>query len=208
MMLFGGTDIGEIEIRAQADGAHLLRGRFPYGRPAVLSDGGRNGRPRKEIIAPRAFAYRIEDPNEDIFLLAGHDYNRPLASKKNGTLQLHDADDALTFNALLTPEIGSTTFGLDILKAVSGGLVAGVSPGFRLPPTRAVRDAETITQEPVDPSRGMYGAIIRTVTQALLYELSVVTVPAYPEAQIEMRNWRPDRNEAPDAGLRRYLQWR
>lgn len=40
-----------------------------------------------------------------------------------------------------------------------------------------------------DPDNGMHNAIIRTILAALLYELSLVTRPAYPETQVEQRNW-------------------
>ncbi|WP_370576484.1 HK97 family phage prohead protease [Paracoccus sp. MC1854] len=48
-------------------------------------------------------------------------------------------------------------------------------------------DAEKVEEE--DPSLGT--AIIRTIFAALLYEMSVVTRPAYPETQSEARNWTP-----------------
>jgi HK97 family phage prohead protease len=187
-MLFGGHG-GDLELRQSADGATRLRGRFPYGKAAVLSDGGRTGRPRKEIIAPRAFEYRVNDPAADIHLLAGHSYDRPLASKSAGTLKLEDRADALTFDATITPEIAATSYASDALAGIAAGLAVGLSPGFRIPPKRAVEKAEEVSQEPVDPSRGMHGAIIRTVLSALLYELSVVTIAAYADAQIEARNW-------------------
>lgn len=188
-MLFGGHDIGGLEIRRAADGSHRLRGRFPYNKPAVLSDGGRTGRPRKEVIAPRAFAYRVNDPKEDIHLLVGHSYDRPLASKLTKTLSLRDTDEALLFDAVITREISQTSYGVDIIAMLIAGLSIGLSPGFRIPPERAVADAEKITEEPIDPARGMHGAIIRTVLDALLFELSIVTVAAYSDAQVELRNW-------------------
>jgi len=63
-LYFGGM-AGELEVRREGGGTRL-RGRFPYGKPAVLSDGGRTGRPKKEVFAPRAFAYRVELPDEDM----------------------------------------------------------------------------------------------------------------------------------------------
>ncbi|MGE0749342.1 MAG: HK97 family phage prohead protease [Variibacter sp.] len=189
-MLTGYAD-GELvlEERAAQSGRRRLRGRFPYGAPAVLSDGGRTGRPRKEIIAPRAFSYRVDDPNEDIHLLAGHSYDKPLASKSTGTLAFQDTDEALTFTAIITQEIAETSHGRDVLAMLLAGLAVGLSPGFRIPPERAVKEAEKVDEEPYDPSRGMFGAIIRTIIQALLYELSIVTRPAYDQAQVEARNW-------------------
>lgn len=211
-MLFGGLDTGDLELRRSADGSHRLRGRFPYGRAAVLSDGGRTGRPRKEVIAPRAFSYRVETPQEDIHLLAGHDYGKPLASKSTGTLKLQDADEALTFDAIITREISQTSYASDLLSLIFSGLAIGLSPGFRIPPQRAVANAEQVTQEPVDPSRGMFGAIIRTIFAALLYELSVVTRPAYDQATVEARNWTPDSSTGlivpRNARLQTLARWR
>ena len=67
-----------------------------------------------------------------------------------------------------------------------------------------------VTEE--DPREGR--ALIRTIFAALLYEISLVVVPAYKETEVEERNWTlspggvilPD---GPDAGLRRTLnRWR
>jgi Escherichia/Staphylococcus phage prohead protease len=207
-MLWGGH-AGELEVRRSGDGSHRLSGRFPYGRAAVLSDGGRTGRPRKEQIAPRAFSYRVDKADEDIHLLVGHSYDAPLASKLTGTLTLRDTAEALTFSATVTREIAETSYGRDVLAMIASGLVAGLSPGFRIPPMRAVPDAEEIEEEDDDPENGEHRAIIRTVKQALLYELSLVTVPAYKDAtaQIEARNWT-DEHESVD-GLQRTLnRWR
>ncbi len=187
-MLWGGVaQSDQLELRRQDDGSIRLRGRFPYGEPAVLSDGGRTGRPRKEVIAPRAFAYRVDDPAEDIHLLVGHSYDRPLASKGSGGMTLRDTDAALTFEATITREIAETSHGRDALAMIASGLAVGISPGFRIPPERAVPDAEEVTEE--DPAEGM--ALIRTVKAALLYELSIVTRPAYDKAQVEARAWQP-----------------
>jgi HK97 family phage prohead protease len=191
MMLWGGH-AGELELRRAGDGGHRLHGRFPYGRRAVLSDGGRTGRPQKEVIAPRAFAYRVDDPKEDIHLLVGHSYDAPLASKSTGTLTLKDTASALTFEAMIAPEMAEVSWVRDILRTIGAGLAVGISPGFRIPPARAVPKAEDIEEEEDEgPGSENRGAIIRTILQALLYELSIVTRPAYPDAQVELRNWSP-----------------
>lgn len=215
-MMLWGWQPGDLELRRDRSGEARLRGRFPYGKRAVLSDGGRTGRPRKEVIASRAFSYRVELPNEDIHLLVGHSYDTPLASKATGTLTLRDTIEALIFEARITPELAEVSWVRDTMAAIAAGLTVGISPGFRIPPARAVPDAEEIAEEPDDgtpdengePQRG---AIIRTVKSALLYEISVVTRPAYSEAQIEMRNWNMAEavKAPPDATLRRALsRWR
>jgi HK97 family phage prohead protease len=176
--------IGELELRAARNGRRRLRGRFPYKRRAVLSDGGRTGRPQKEEFSPRAFGYRVDKPDEEIHLLVGHSYDKPLASKLTNTLRLVDSDEALTFDAEITPEIADTSYGSDILKQIDSGLAVGISPGFRIPPPRAVAKAEVFTDEGHDPARGMHNARIRTILAALLYELSIVVVPAYKESVV------------------------
>jgi HK97 family phage prohead protease len=210
-MLTGFAD-GGLELRKRASGALALQGRFPYGKRAVLSDGGRTGRPKKEVIAPRAFAYRVERPEEDIHFLVGHSFDKPLASRSAGTLDLVDSDDALTFTATITEEMQEVSYVRDILAGIAAGLTLGISPGFRLPPKRAVPEPEMIEDEGMDPENGAHNAIIRTVLAALLYEISVVTRPAYPEAQVEARNWGPEGLIRPDGlgdGLHRTLnRWR
>lgn len=189
-MLTSFADNCGLELRAAgADGSRRLHGRFPYGKRAVLSDGGRTGRPRKEVIQPRAFAYRVEKPEEEIHLLVGHSYDKPLASKKAGTLLLKDSDDALTFEAIITPEVQRTSWWQDWSASFDAGLIMGISPGFRIPPKRAVPEAETVEDEGHDPERGAHNAIIRNIWAALLYELSFVTRPAYDETEVEARSW-------------------
>ena len=153
-------------------------------------------------------------PSEDIHLLSGHRYDRPLASRSAGTLDIRDTPAAVEFEAIIPPEFEDVTWVRDVLTAFNAGLIRGLSPGFRLPPQRTVKNAETIEQEPNDGSldedgQPRRGAIIRTVNHALLFEMSLVTVPAYPDTQIEMRNWQTAIEEGPDAGLRRTLaRWR
>lgn len=197
-MLFGGVaDGGGLELRRDDDGGVRLSGRFPYGQPAVLSDGGREGRPRKELFEPRAFAFRIDDPDAEIHLLTGHSFDHPLASRGTGTLSIRDTAQAVLFEANITRAIAETSHGRDALALLGAGLAVGISPGFRIPPKRAVEDAETIEEEPDDgrPSpldgQPQRGALIRRIKAALLFEFSIVTRPAYSQAQIEARNWQP-----------------
>lgn len=176
-----------LELRRQGDGSVNLTGRFPYDSNAVLSDGGRNGRPVKERIAPGAFSYSIE-AEADIHFLVGHSFDRPLASKNSGTLRFRDTRLGLEITALLTPAILRTAYAQDAIAQIESGLVTGLSPGFRLPPERAVpRDqAEAWEDEADNPAEGMHRAKIRTILQAILVELSLVTRPAYRESAVQM----------------------
>jgi len=191
-MLHGG-DLGHLTVRTEADGSRIISGRFPYNSLATLSDGGRRGRPRKERFKPRAFQHSVESDEQEINLLFGHDFDKPLASKQNGTLTLNDTAEALEFEARLSPEVAETTHAKDAIALIDSGLAKGISPGFRIPPERAVKNAEVVEAE--NPALGQ--ALIRTINAAILYELSVVTRPAYPETQVEARNWKPDTARRP-----------
>ena len=171
-----GAHIGSLELRTEG-GETRLRAIFPYGRETVLANGIGAGRERREVIAPRAFAERIER-GEDVHFLSGHDFNKPLASRSVGTLTLAESDDALTVEATISTDMGQVTYVRDFLSAHAAGLVRGLSPGFRVRP-----GGETVEERS--------GAILRTIKAADLIEISAVTKPAYPTAQIEARNWQP-----------------
>ena len=173
--------LGELEVRKRKGGGRVIRGRFPYNRRAVLTDGGNKGRPVKEQFKPMAFKFRIDDETAEIHLLSGHDYNKPLASRLTRTLALTDTAEALLFEATITEQVLQTSYAADVLALIGAGLAVGLSPGFRIPPKKTVPNAETFEDEP--PSEGR--AVIRTIHQALLYELSIVTLPAYSESEVE-----------------------
>ncbi|WP_309668307.1 HK97 family phage prohead protease [Tabrizicola sp.] len=183
-MLWGGN-LGSLEVRAEG-GETRLRAAFPYGAETELAPG------RREVIAARAFADRIE-AGEDIHLLSGHDYEKPLASRAAGTLTLRDTDQALVLEARID---AGTSWARDFLAAHAAGLIRGLSPGFRVP-----EGGEKIERSGT--------GLLRTITRAELYELSAVTVPAYPQAQIEARAWEAATADPLRGGLHRTLnRWR
>ena len=186
-------DVLDLELR-QRGGGRTLSGRFPYRSRAVVRD---RGRVRKESFASRAFRFAVEDEAREVHLLAGHSYDRPLASKRAGTLKLEDRDDGLRFVAELPEEAAQPTWMRDTVLALQGGLVGGISPGFAVPPASAVPDAEELVPEPGNP-----GVQIRVIRQAVLHELSLVTRPAYPETEVDLRA------DGLDAGeVRRWRAW-
>ncbi|ARQ03146.1 hypothetical protein CAK95_23325 [Pseudorhodoplanes sinuspersici] len=131
---------------------------------------------------PGAFSHSLDSVEQDIALLVGHSFDRPLASKKTGTLVFNDTSEVLTFDATVLPEIADTSYGSDILKMISAGLSVGLSPGFRIPPPSAVPSDQAEKIEEEDPRIGR--ALIRTIFAAILFELSIVTRPAYEEANV------------------------
>lgn len=173
------------EVRADG-GATRLTGSFPYGAETLLGNG------RRERFAARAFRSRIE-AGQNVFLLAGHDPEKPLASTEAGSLTLRDDDDALHIEARVA---ATTTWANDALAALAAGLTKGISPGFRVSP-----GGDIVTRSA--------DGLLRTVNAAELFEVSLVTRPAYDVAQIAARSWDLANDEAPDAGLRRMLnRWR
>ena len=192
----------ELEVRARG---RKLRGSFPYGREATVRD---RGRVRKERFRAGAFSWQVRRFGElqkelakvieesvdqarriilerelaarNVDLLRGHNFDRPIASMLAGSLKVEDSRDALRFEANL-PENPPSWID-DTMKAVEAGLIRGVSPGFRVPPASAVANAEELIDEPGNP-----GVQIRQINQAVLYELSLVTRPAYVESEVDLR---------------------
>src|SRR5262249_10925549 len=154
----------KLEIRSE-NGATRLSGAFPYNAETTLGDG------RRERFAAGAFRSRIE-AGENIFLLAGHDPEKPLASTEAGSLTLRNGEDALHIDAHSVP---TTTWAHAALASLAATLTKGLSPGFRVPQggEAAPRSAN---------------GLLRTAPRADLFEISRVPRPAYDAAQIAARS--------------------
>ena len=169
-------EAGELEIR-RSGRSRTVRGRFNYGTTAIIRD---RGRVRKERFEPRAFRFAIEDETRQIDILVGHSFDKPLASRKAGTLEIADGDDGVTFEARLPDDPPSWV--IDAERAIAAGLMTGLSPGFVIPPASVVPDAERFEPEPGNP-----GVQTRVIRAAVLREFSVVTVPVYADAAVDLR---------------------
>ena len=173
----------ELEYRQRG---RVLQGSFPYTdsgmseNVATVSD---RGRVRKEAFAPRAFDFAVKDESREINLLSGHNFDFPLGSKLAKSLTLTDSASALSFRATLPPESEQPSWMLDAVLAVRGGLVRGISPGFKVPPSDVVPDAEELIPEPGNPD-----VMIRFIRAAVLFELSLVTRASYPNTEIDLRS--------------------
>ena len=178
-----------VEIRQEAGGGQILSGRFLYGaqNTAVISN---RGTVRKERFMPGAFRYSIEREDFDINLLAGHSFDRPIASKSAGSLTFRDGPDALEFSAALPLDSQQPSWVRDTVLAVQAGSVRGISPGFSIPPRGRVPNAERLVQEPGNP-----GVSIRELADVLLAELSLVTRPAYSGTAVDLRSEYSDTHD-------------
>ena len=183
-MLWGAAT-GALELRATDKGGVRLSGRFPYRTATELASR------RRETFESRAFAARVNSGAE-IHLLFGHDYDKPLASRSAGSLEVFDTETALEFRATIA---GATSWAADFLAAHAAGLIKGLSPGFRVAPGG-------------DEVRSDGEGLLRTVKTADLFEISAVTVPAYPAAQIEARAWETHQDRQPYRGTHPLNRWR
>lgn len=120
-----------------------------------------------EIIAPGAFK-RSLDAKKDIRAFADHDMGKILARSKNGTLSLEEDTTGLK----TTIKLPNTTLGNDIRALVADGTVSQMSFGFRV-----LKDSWSKTAE---------GKALRTITDLDLIEVSVVSIPAYPDTSIAL----------------------
>lgn len=162
------------EIRQVGRG---IAGRFPYNSLAVRAD---RGRVRKETFRPGAFSFSLGDPERDVFILSGHDFDKPLARKSNDSVRFNDTAEALEFEV---PELPDTSFVRDLLELLALGLAVGVSPGFVVPPEDVVPGAQGFEPEP-----GNEDVMIRVLHNVRLFELSIVSLPAYRDSSAQLRH--------------------
>lgn len=122
----------------------------------------------REVIAPGAFKRTLSTDNP-VFLLINHDMEAlPLASTRSGTLTLTEDEVGLRMDAELDP---SNPRAQELASALRRGDVDKMSFAFTVAPEGDVR------------SEGL-----RTLTDLDLYEVSVVTLPAYDSTTVGMRS--------------------
>lgn len=119
-----------------------------------------------EIIDPKA----LENTDlSDVVMLSNHDYSKPLATVKAGTLKLDVDEKGLHFEATLP----NTTDGADTFENVKAGNIDSAS--FRF--------ANASDQWSQDEN----GNVTRTITHiGDIFEISSVTVPAYDDSSVEV----------------------
>ena len=129
---------------------------------------------------------RQELERRNVHILTGHSYDKPLGDLKSGTARIESTREAVAFEVDLPPDAEQPSYMADAVRMVRAGLAGGISPGFRVPPASAVRDAETFEPEPGNP-----GVQVRVINAAVLHELSIVTRPAYSETGVDARAFDP-----------------
>ena len=120
----------------------------------------------REVILPGAFAGSLD---RDVRLLFNHDPNVVLARSANGTLRLAEDSRGLRFEA----DVAETRWGDDVLQLVRRGDVTQASFAFEV----EEEAWEHGTDEPP----------LRKVVRAKLWDVSVVTFPAYDGTSVWAR---------------------
>ena len=138
----------------------------------------------REKVAPGAFKRTLAE-GADVRALVDHESARIIGRNKAGTLDL--AEDVKGLKADITPP--DTTVGRDIVESIRRGDVTGMSFGFV-----TVKD---------EWERGKEGELdIRTLLDVDLFDVSVVTYPAYPDTSVGVRK------EDVAVALRSREEWR
>jgi HK97 family phage prohead protease len=171
----------EIELRAEGDQAAIPR---IVGYAAVFNQLSDELGGFREQIAPGAFTKSL---GGDIRALFNHDPNRVLGRTRSKTLTLREDQKGLAVE-IQPPDTAETRA---LVTAMQRGDVSQMSFGFY------TRDAKW---EEID------GKIVRTLLEVELFDVSVVTFAAYPQAEAALRSleqWRSSLKppETPEAGL-------
>jgi HK97 family phage prohead protease len=169
-----------IEIEERSASAPVIKGISPPFNSQSVDLGG-----FREVFTPNAFDKVVgrhrNDPRGGVDVVALFDHEgQPIGRTTNDTLKLSIADRGLAY-AISPPD---TTLGRDIVTLVRRGDLFGASFAFSI-----AQGGESWTQE-------ADGSTLRTVTNvANLYDVSVVTRGAYPQATAALRSleaWRTE----------------
>lgn len=123
-----------------------------------------------EQIDRGAFDNTLKD-GHNIFLLYHHDWSKPLASTKTGTLELETDNIGLRFKATINNNL---SYAKDTIELVKEGLIAGCSFGFS-----CVEEDKNYN--------GEKDTITRTLLKVELYEGSVLCIPQYTDTTVFTR---------------------
>ncbi|SFA70253.1 HK97 family phage prohead protease [Clostridium frigidicarnis] len=123
-----------------------------------------------EKIDRGAFDDTLKD-GHNIFLLYHHDWTKPLASTKTGTLELNADNLGLRFKATVNNKL---SYARDTIELVRQGLIQGCSFGF----CSIKEDFDFDTEKNI---------MTRTLLKVELYEGSVLCIPQYDDTTVFTR---------------------
>ena len=150
----------DIEIRAEGDGMTFTGYASVFNSPSEDLGGF------IEYVAPGAFKRSLQSRNE-VKLLWNHDSGEPLASLRGGTMQLVEDERGLKVTATLP----QTTRGRDVAELLRTKVIDSMSFGFNVIKDTWSRDGQN-----------------RTLESVRLFEVSVVSFPAYGATTATVRS--------------------
>lgn len=159
----------KITMTAEVRAMDTTDGSLRIGGYAATFNSEADGLSFREVIAPGAFtrALKSADP---VFLLVNHDMEGiPLASTQSGTLQLRQDKTGLYMEAELDP---ANPKAQELTSALKRGDMNKMSFAFTVQPEGQTREGGLRTIEEIDR----------------LFEVSVVTLPAYSSTSVGMRS--------------------
>jgi HK97 family phage prohead protease len=121
----------------------------------------------REIIAPEAVDRTLSE-GLDVRALVDHDSGKVIGRTRSGTLRLRKDSRGLHIEVEPDEEI---SYARDIMRAVARGDVSGMSFGFR-----ALDDDWNYDEK----------TPVRTVTDMMVSEVSIVTFPAYRQTDVQV----------------------
>jgi hypothetical protein len=154
------TNSVDFEVRAEGDGMTFT------GYASVFNSPSQDLGGFIEYVAPGAFKRSLQSRNE-VKLLWNHDSGEPLASLRGGTMQLVEDDRGLK----VTAQLPNTTRGRDIAELLRTKVIDSMSFGFNVIKDTWSRDGQT-----------------RTLDSVRLFEVSVVSFPAYEATTAQVRS--------------------
>jgi HK97 family phage prohead protease len=156
----------EIEVRAEGDGMTFTGYASVFNSPSEDLGGF------IEYVAPGAFKRSLQSRNE-VKLLWNHDSGEPLASLRGGTMQLTEDERGLK----VTAQLPNTSRGRDVAELLRTKVIDSMSFGFNVIKDSWSRDGQT-----------------RTLESVRLFEVSVVSFPAYGATTAQVRSAQPTIN--------------
>jgi len=158
----------KITMQAEIRAMDTEDGSLRIGGYAATFNSEATGLSFREVIAPGAFTRTLKTDNP-IFLLVNHDMGElPLASTQSGTMQLTEDSTGLRMDAELDP---ANPRAQELASAIRRGDVNKMSFAFTVADGGQTREDD-----------------LRTLTDLDLYEVSVVTLPAYDSTTVGMRS--------------------
>lgn len=171
-----------IETRS---GTATLAGNVAEGYAAIFGQKEKIGRDFYESIAPGAFRKKNYFRN-DVLALWNHTWDSVLGRLSAGTLQLDERQHGLWFRLELDER---SPAGMTALSALDRGEVFGCSFGFSV-----------LAESWTDPDEGLPE---RSITDVLLYEVSLCPLPAYPGTTVSLVRAANDNGQAAARRIRR-----